>query len=141
MRGQDRSYSDYLNDIRDATEKAAKFVSGITFEQFLDNGDIKEENEMKYKRVWKTFEKLPIVSFRPKGEILNRLISLRFLVAIISRNDKIQRSLWIYAFVILMLLSWSCGVQPAMATNKAKSISTKELAQTSVDQSNDHRQT
>jgi uncharacterized protein with HEPN domain len=36
MRGQDRSYSDYLNDIRDAAEKAAKFVTGITFEQFLD---------------------------------------------------------------------------------------------------------
>jgi hypothetical protein len=39
-----------------------------------------------------TFEKLPIVSFRPKGEILNRLKPLRFLVAIAPRNDKIQRS-------------------------------------------------
>ena len=39
MRRQDRSYSDYLNDIRDATEKAAKFVSGVTFEQFRDNDE------------------------------------------------------------------------------------------------------
>jgi hypothetical protein len=39
MREPDRSYSDYLNDIRDATEKAAKFVSGITFEQFQDNDE------------------------------------------------------------------------------------------------------
>jgi uncharacterized protein with HEPN domain len=28
-----------LNDIRDASEKAIKFVNGITFEQFLDNDE------------------------------------------------------------------------------------------------------
>jgi len=39
-----------------------------------------------------SFEKVPIMSFRPEGEILNNLKSLRFLIANAPRNDKIQRS-------------------------------------------------
>jgi uncharacterized protein with HEPN domain len=39
MKPHERSYIDYLNDIRDACEKAARFVSGLTFEQFRDNDE------------------------------------------------------------------------------------------------------
>ncbi|MDO8721446.1 MAG: hypothetical protein Q7J31_04370 [Syntrophales bacterium] len=39
-----------------------------------------------------SFEKLPILSFRLKGEILTYIKSLRFLVANAPRNDKIQSS-------------------------------------------------
>lgn len=39
MKGKDRFYSDYLNDIRDASEKAERFVSGLSFEQFRDNDE------------------------------------------------------------------------------------------------------
>jgi uncharacterized protein with HEPN domain len=39
MKAQERSPIDYLNDIRDASEKAARFVSGLTFEQFQANDE------------------------------------------------------------------------------------------------------
>lgn len=39
MKGKDRSYSDYLNDIRDASDKADRFVNGLSFEQFRDNDE------------------------------------------------------------------------------------------------------
>lgn len=39
MRGKDRTYSDYLNDIHDACEKADRFVSGLSFEQFRENDE------------------------------------------------------------------------------------------------------
>lgn len=39
MKAQDRSSIDYLNDIRDASEKAASFVNGLTFEQFRVNDE------------------------------------------------------------------------------------------------------
>lgn len=39
MKANDRSAIDYLNDIRDASEKAARFVTGLTFEQFRDNDE------------------------------------------------------------------------------------------------------
>jgi uncharacterized protein with HEPN domain len=39
MKANERSYIDYLNDIRDASEKAARFVGGLTFEQFRDNDE------------------------------------------------------------------------------------------------------
>ena len=42
------------------------------------------------------------------------------------------KRVWMYAFVILMLLSWPCGIQSAIAANKAKSVSTKAPAQASV---------
>jgi len=39
---------------------------------------------------YESFEKLPILSIRLKGEILTDIQSLRFLVANAPRNDKIQ---------------------------------------------------
>lgn len=39
MKASERSSIDYLNDIRDASEKAARFVDGLTFEQFRDNDE------------------------------------------------------------------------------------------------------
>ena len=39
MKARERSSTDYLNDIRDASEKAARFVNGLTFEQFRDNDE------------------------------------------------------------------------------------------------------
>jgi uncharacterized protein with HEPN domain len=39
MKANDRSAIDYPNDIRDASEKAARFVTGFTFEQFCDNDE------------------------------------------------------------------------------------------------------
>ena len=39
MKASERSSTDYLNDIRDASEKAARFVNGLTFEQFRDNDE------------------------------------------------------------------------------------------------------
>ena len=39
MKAHERSVIDYLNDIRDASEKAARFVNGITFEQFQANDE------------------------------------------------------------------------------------------------------
>ncbi len=39
MKGKDRSYSDYLNDIRDAVEKAGRFTAGLTYEQFRENDE------------------------------------------------------------------------------------------------------
>ena len=39
MKAHDRSPVDYLNDICDASEKAARFVNGLTFELFRDNDE------------------------------------------------------------------------------------------------------
>jgi uncharacterized protein with HEPN domain len=39
MKAGERSATDYLNDIQDASEKAARFVSGLTFEQFRENDE------------------------------------------------------------------------------------------------------
>lgn len=39
MNIRERSSIDYLNDIHDACEKAARFVNGLTFEQFRDNDE------------------------------------------------------------------------------------------------------
>ena len=39
MKQEGRSYSDYLNDIADATEKASRFVEGIDFEAFRANDE------------------------------------------------------------------------------------------------------
>lgn len=39
MKASERNSTDYLNDIRDAAEKAARFVSGIDFEQFCVNDE------------------------------------------------------------------------------------------------------
>jgi len=39
MKASERSSIDYLNDIRDASEKAARFVNDLTFEQFRDNDE------------------------------------------------------------------------------------------------------
>jgi len=39
MKAHDRSIIDYLNDIHDASEKAARFVNGLTFEQFSENDE------------------------------------------------------------------------------------------------------
>lgn len=39
MKAHERSSIDYLNDICNATEKAAIFVDGLTFEQFRDNDE------------------------------------------------------------------------------------------------------
>ena len=39
MKARERSSIDYLNDIRDASEKAARFVNGLAFEQFLENDE------------------------------------------------------------------------------------------------------
>jgi len=39
MKSSERSAIDYLNDIRDTSEKAARFVDGLTFEQFHDNDE------------------------------------------------------------------------------------------------------
>jgi uncharacterized protein with HEPN domain len=39
VRATERLSTDYLNDIRDASEKAARFVHGLTFEQFRDNDE------------------------------------------------------------------------------------------------------
>ncbi|MBC8017661.1 MAG: DUF86 domain-containing protein [Verrucomicrobia bacterium] len=39
MNDQERSSTDYLNDISDACEKAARFVNGLTFEQFRANDE------------------------------------------------------------------------------------------------------
>jgi uncharacterized protein with HEPN domain len=39
MKAHDRLSIDYLNDIREASEKAARFVNCLTFEQFLDNDE------------------------------------------------------------------------------------------------------
>jgi uncharacterized protein with HEPN domain len=39
MKASDRSAIDYLIDIHEATEKAARFVNGLDFEQFLENDE------------------------------------------------------------------------------------------------------
>jgi uncharacterized protein with HEPN domain len=39
MKAHDRSAIDYLNDIREASEKAFRFVNGLDFEQFLENDE------------------------------------------------------------------------------------------------------
>lgn len=39
MKGKDRSYADYLNDIEDAAGKAERFIAGLTFEQFRENDE------------------------------------------------------------------------------------------------------
>ena len=39
MKAHERSIIDYLNDIHDASGKAAKFVNGLTFEQFSGNDE------------------------------------------------------------------------------------------------------
>ncbi|MFH1028321.1 MAG: DUF86 domain-containing protein [Pseudomonadota bacterium] len=39
MKACERSYIDYLNDIQDASEKAARFVAGLSYEQFRDNDE------------------------------------------------------------------------------------------------------
>jgi len=39
MKTHERSIIDYLNDIHDASEKAARFVNGLTFEQFQSNDE------------------------------------------------------------------------------------------------------
>ena len=39
MKTHERSIIDYLNDIHDASEKAARFVNGLTFEQFHSNDE------------------------------------------------------------------------------------------------------
>ena len=39
MKERERSSADYLNDILDAAEKAVRFVSGLTFEEFRDNDE------------------------------------------------------------------------------------------------------
>jgi uncharacterized protein with HEPN domain len=39
MKARERSSTDYLNDIRDAAEKASRFVNGLSFEQFRDNDE------------------------------------------------------------------------------------------------------
>lgn len=39
MKAHDRTAIDYLNDIREATEKAFRFVNGLDFEQFLENDE------------------------------------------------------------------------------------------------------
>jgi uncharacterized protein with HEPN domain len=39
MKASERNSTDYLNDICDAAEKAARFVSGLDFEQFGANDE------------------------------------------------------------------------------------------------------
>jgi uncharacterized protein with HEPN domain len=39
MKASERNSADYLNDICDAAEKAARFVSGLDFEQFCVNDE------------------------------------------------------------------------------------------------------
>ena len=39
MKASERNNTDYLNDILDATEKAARFVSGLDFDQFCANDE------------------------------------------------------------------------------------------------------
>jgi len=39
MKANERSYIDYLNDIQDASEKATRFVAGLSYEQFRDNDE------------------------------------------------------------------------------------------------------
>ena len=39
MKASERSSTDYLNDIRDAADKAARFVSGVTYAEFRDNDE------------------------------------------------------------------------------------------------------
>ncbi len=39
MKASERNCTDYLNDICDAAEKAARFVSGLDFEQFCANDE------------------------------------------------------------------------------------------------------
>jgi uncharacterized protein with HEPN domain len=39
MKASERNSTDYLNDICDAAEKAARFVSGLDFEQFCVNDE------------------------------------------------------------------------------------------------------
>jgi uncharacterized protein with HEPN domain len=39
MKASERSSTDYLNDIRDAAEKAGRFVAGVSYEEFRDNDE------------------------------------------------------------------------------------------------------
>jgi len=39
MKSHERLATDYLNDIHDASEKAARFVDGLTFEEFRGNDE------------------------------------------------------------------------------------------------------
>ena len=39
MKASERSCTDYLNDIRNAAENAARFVAGVSYDEFVANDE------------------------------------------------------------------------------------------------------